>query len=580
MEAIVEAARRGDRTAAGALVDEFLPTALGAAYGLCGDWDRAADIAQEALCTALTHLGDLREPAAFPGWLMAIVRSSARRMRSIAVVRVVEASVPSPEDLVITRDEAARLRLAVERLPAHLRLPMALHYFADRSVADIATLTGVPVSTVKQRMRVARGRLRTEMTTMTGTPMDMLCPSPDSDPTDVVRMYVAMRSGDVERVAALLDARPDLVDVRDGWTRAEGFAHRLPWTRGGGTPLLRAVERGDLPMVRLLLSRGADPSARCTCDQHESPIWVAALQNEVGIAELLLAKGADPDAAAFAGSTPLDVAVGRGHGAIADALVRAGGARSGVAPCDTEDSAVGRAATGIRAVDLLCPFPERGLVHVTPAFGVGAVVLISELSLRAARTGARVVWTGFVQSPTDLSDVHHGLAEAGIETLVELCMCDPRERLPVQLAAMDRGLQAAGDDAFLVVFADTGKVQHVEARLADLAVRPAITVVVAPLVGDDEPPEPDGSPYLAAIRFDPERARRHRWPAVATTSWSKVADPEIARFARIVSGGLTDAVDEYLAQPFFVAEPMTGVSGEHTSSASLRASLARMLTTP
>ena len=106
-----------------------------------------------------------------------------------------------------------------------------------------------------------------------------LRPEPQTDPSDVVRLYTAMRSGDVGRMATILDARPDLVDVREDWTRADSFAHRLPWTNGG-TPLLRAVERGDVPMVALLLERGANPNGACACDGGESPLWVAVAQRE------------------------------------------------------------------------------------------------------------------------------------------------------------------------------------------------------------------------------------------------------------------------------------------------------------
>ena len=47
----IEAAQAGNREALAAIVDDFMPTVLGAAYGLCGDWDVAGDIAQETFAT-------------------------------------------------------------------------------------------------------------------------------------------------------------------------------------------------------------------------------------------------------------------------------------------------------------------------------------------------------------------------------------------------------------------------------------------------------------------------------------------------------------------------------------------------
>jgi RNA polymerase sigma-70 factor (ECF subfamily) len=391
---IVVAACGGDAGAFAAIVEEFTPTVLAAAYGLCGDRHLAADIAQEVFATAYVEIPTLRDPAAVAGWLMAITRSSARVARPRRVAAPVDVATPGVDDQVVAADEARRLRQAVETLPTAERLPMALHYFAGRRLADIAELCDLPVSTVKKRMRTARRRIRQHGIEMT---MDNPLLSSDdsrSDPSDVVRMFSAMRTGDAGLVAAILDSRPDLVDVREDWTSEEGRRHRLPWTTRGGTPLLRAVERGDTPMVELLLSRGADPDAQCSCEGGENPVWVAAAQHDKESLEVLLAHGADPNRPAFAGLTPLDVATVRGYDDLAELLRRAGGHPSTYRAF--VDTRPGSAATGIKAIDLWCPLPQQGLVHLAPGYGFGAIVLLSELSRRAAITEQRVVWTGFV----------------------------------------------------------------------------------------------------------------------------------------------------------------------------------------
>ena len=573
MEAsIIRAAQAGDREALRAIVDEFTPTVLGAAYGLCGSWDLAGDIAQETFATMIVRLADLREPAALPGWLLAVVRTSARRTRSPAPVSALDGRRDdTPEELTVARDEARRLRLAVEALPTDQRLPMVLHYFAGCPLADIAELCELPLSTVKKRMRTARARLREEIE------MNIACqPAEGTDPSDVIRMYTAMRSGDVARVAAILDVRPDLVDVREQWSRADSFAHRLPWTWGGGTPLLRAVERGDVAMVRLLLDRGADPDGTCTCDGGESPLWVAVVQHETEIVDELLARGADPDARAFDGVSALDVARRRGYDDITTRPLDAGAAPSS-ATRFTVDPLDG--ATGIKTIDLWCPIPQQGLVHLTPGFGIGAVVLVAELSHRAAKSGRPVVWTGFVQAPTDLGDVHHALAESDVSDQVQLYMAAPTATMEQQIAALAQGIVAAGDDGFLVVFAETGRLSAVEERLPALAERNGVTLVVAPLDGSVVPPSQTGSPYLASVVFDVERALAGRWPAVGADSWSKVADAEGADLAARARDGMTDELDAYLAQPFFVAEPVMGVSGESVPLDELRSAVERLLAT-
>jgi len=578
--ATVRAAQLGSKEALATIVDDFMPTVLGVAYGLCGDWDAAGDIAQEAFATMVMRIGDLRDPAALPGWLVAVVRTAARRQRRVPPAPRKHEGLPGPDEVVIARDEAQRLRAALESLPADLRIPTVLHYFAGLALADIAELCDLPLSTVKKRMRVARARLRDGMDDMADA---MSCrPDRDSDPSDVIRMYTAMRSGDLMRVAAILDARPDLVDAREDWTRADSFAHRLPWNRGG-TPLLRAVERADLDMVRLLLERGANPDGACTCAGGESPLWVAAVQHETEIVRVLLGRGADPGTTAFGDTTALDVARMRGYDDVVELLVEAGANPS-------IDGRVERAlvadvpshATGIKAIDLWCPLPERGLAHLTPGFGVGAVVLIAELSYRFALAGRAVVWSGFVQSPTDLGDVHHALAESDVGDRVTVSMVAPIAPLREQVSALDRGIHVADQQpgTFLVVFAETGRLHTIDERLAALAARDGLTLVVAPLDGSVDPPRPAGSPYLASIVFDVDRAKRSRWPAVGAASWSKVGEAAVVALAERARAYMTDALDEYLAQPFFVAEPFNGRAGELVSPEELLTGVRELVQVP
>ena len=590
--ALVEAAQAGSPGALAALVDEFAPTVLGAAYGWSGDRDLAADIAQEAFAVVVARIGDVRVPAAFPGWLMAVVRTAAARAHRTRVVtaRLDEraAETPGPEASVVRADELERVRLAVESLPPHLRLPVVLHYAAGCTVAEIADLSDAPVSTVKQRMRVARARLREGMDDMAEEMLCRLRPDEADDPSDVIRFYVAMRTGDTVRVAAILDARPDLVDVREHWTREDSFAHRLPWTGGGGTPLLRAIERGDDAMVSLLLERGADPNGACACAGGERPLWTAAANGRTSMIDDLLHYGADPDGTAFEGTTALRVAMIRGDGEMAAKLLAVGArdvtawepATSTIDIAETHPAVV----TGIKTVDLWCPLPASGLARLTPGFGLGAVVLLGELSHRWVASGRNVVWTGFVPAPTDETDMAHALAESGLDDRVRLVVAAPTTPRSQQIAAFDRGIDTAGDDALLVVFEETGFGGAIDERVARLAQRSGTTIVVGPLDGTVAPPVPKGSPYLASITFDVERARRGQWPAVGHEgSWSKAMDGDgasLAAAARDVLAGGGDAatsLHECLSQPFFIAEAVLDVPGEFVPRDDLRAELAAIV---
>lgn len=71
-----------------------------------------------------------------------------------------------------------------------------------------------------------------------------------------------------------------------------------------GTSLYKAVERGDMNAINLLLDTGTDPNSRYTSAER-SPLQLAVSQGSVDIVVLLLRKGADPTMAYANGCTPL-----------------------------------------------------------------------------------------------------------------------------------------------------------------------------------------------------------------------------------------------------------------------------------
>jgi F0F1-type ATP synthase beta subunit len=117
----------------------------------------------------------------------------------------------------------------------------------------------------------------------------------------------------------------------------------------------------------------------------------------------------------------------------------------------------------------------------------------------------------------------------------------------------------------------------IDERLSALANRNGVTIVVAPLDGSAPAPEAKGSPYVASIVFDTERARRQRWPAVSANSWSKVADDATRALATRARQDLNDELDAYLSQSFFVAEPFSGRPGETVEIEELHARVSDLL---
>jgi ankyrin repeat protein len=109
--------------------------------------------------------------------------------------------------------------------------------------------------------------------------------------------FEAATFGDLDRLAVLLAADPDLTGRRSG----DGF-----------TVLHLAAFFGQNDAVRLLLARGADPDAAGTGWMTGTPLNAAASARHATVVALLLGAGGDPDAVQRGGWTPLHSAAHNG----------------------------------------------------------------------------------------------------------------------------------------------------------------------------------------------------------------------------------------------------------------------------
>jgi ankyrin repeat protein len=107
----------------------------------------------------------------------------------------------------------------------------------------------------------------------------LLQASPSTEET-VKALREAAGHGDLDRLAGLLDAHPDLLDARGG-----------PGTR---TALHSAVFGAQEGAVKFLLEHGADPNIRCEGD-YAFPLHFAAEKRHFPIIRLLIEHGADPN---------------------------------------------------------------------------------------------------------------------------------------------------------------------------------------------------------------------------------------------------------------------------------------------
>jgi RNA polymerase sigma-70 factor (ECF subfamily) len=163
----VSRAMAGDHDAFAALANANVDHLYALARVILRDADRAEDAAQEALVRAWRELPRLREPAKFQAWLRRLLVNACydegRRIRSRSEVVLLSEHHPAIADEtsgVINRD---RLDRAFRRLPLEQRVVTVLSHVEGLTHEEIAATLGLPLGTVKSRVRYALAGLRSAL---------------------------------------------------------------------------------------------------------------------------------------------------------------------------------------------------------------------------------------------------------------------------------------------------------------------------------------------------------------------------------------------------------------------------------
>ncbi len=168
----------GDGTALADLYDRHGRSVYALANRILSDPAEAEDLTQDVFTLAWKNAARY-DPArgAVAAWLLvttrtrAIDRIRARRSRpqhgsdddGRKMAAIPDAS-PSVDMIVATSQEAARVRGALADLPVEQRDALDLAYFQGLSHSEIAERTGIPLGTIKTRIRSGLQRLRDAMT--------------------------------------------------------------------------------------------------------------------------------------------------------------------------------------------------------------------------------------------------------------------------------------------------------------------------------------------------------------------------------------------------------------------------------
>jgi len=176
-DALVVAAKRGDKQAFGELVLRHQRQVLAVALRITNNREDAEDVAQESFHKAFLHLGTFQEKSRFSTWLTRIAMNQAfmllRGRRGVIELlpenpedgaksdseAFVDQS-PNPEESCWQRERIQLLTAAIHRLGPKVRSTILLRDIEEKSVEETAQILGTSTGAVKARIFQGRRKLR------------------------------------------------------------------------------------------------------------------------------------------------------------------------------------------------------------------------------------------------------------------------------------------------------------------------------------------------------------------------------------------------------------------------------------
>ena len=168
-DVLIVALAERDLGALATLYDRYGRLAYALAYRILGEGEAAEDVVHDAYISAWRGAQTYRRERGNPrGWLLSIVHH-----RAVDVLRRKTTFRPAPleaaEHKAADEDTAAMaernveqqtVREALQTLPEAQRRTIELAYFGGYTHVELAELMGVPLGTVKGRMRIGLQKMR------------------------------------------------------------------------------------------------------------------------------------------------------------------------------------------------------------------------------------------------------------------------------------------------------------------------------------------------------------------------------------------------------------------------------------
>jgi RNA polymerase sigma-70 factor (ECF subfamily) len=163
-EALVGAIAGGDRRAMHALYARHHVRAYRFILRLTNDSPLAEDLVSEAFLAVWHHAGKFQGKSQVVTWILAIARHKAltalkrhsEEQLSDEMANAVADDADDAETTLAHQDRSAIIQKCLAQLSADHREVIDLVYYHDKTVDEVAAITGAPRNTVKTRMFYAR----------------------------------------------------------------------------------------------------------------------------------------------------------------------------------------------------------------------------------------------------------------------------------------------------------------------------------------------------------------------------------------------------------------------------------------
>jgi len=165
---ILQRIAEGDFAAFEALYDRYHLLVYGVAMGILENPAWAEDVTQDVFTKLWTDPQNFRG-GNFAGWIARVTRNRtidllrSRQLRPEPRRPEAIEITSSLDDEVFARIDSERVRSALRELPAEQRSLIVLGFFSGLTHDELARRTGVPLGTVKTRIRSGLKKLRTAL---------------------------------------------------------------------------------------------------------------------------------------------------------------------------------------------------------------------------------------------------------------------------------------------------------------------------------------------------------------------------------------------------------------------------------